>query len=199
MNEKDPHMQQVKKLEAVSESTYKVKENNPSVFWWVILFLFLIAGALVFAGAVLRWQGKSLTSVLPFNKTSIAESTPTPTPEPVANTPTPSIVATPTAIAPTVSTSVKAVLSIQVLNGSGVSGKANQVKEYLQKKGYQNIATGNASSFDYDQTVVMVKAAKSQMDSIVKADLSGSVTVDPMKNTLSIDSPYDIVIIVGKN
>jgi copper homeostasis protein CutC len=54
----------------------------------------------------------------------------------------------------------KQAVRIKVLNGSGVSGKASAVKEILKEKGYQEILTGNADSFDYEKTEVSVKKGK---------------------------------------
>lgn len=91
---------------------------------------------------------------------------------------------------------LKEEIKIKVLNGSGVVGKAGLVKELLKEKGYQEILTGNADSFDYEQTELQVKKSKSSLAEIIKGDLKGYVS-KIIESTLDEDEASDAVIIIG--
>ncbi len=87
-------------------------------------------------------------------------------------------------------------LNIKVLNGSGKRGKASEVKDLLKEKGYQEILTDNADSFDYEQTELQVKKSKSSVASTIKDDLKGNVS-SFKESVLSEDEAADVVIIIG--
>lgn len=85
---------------------------------------------------------------------------------------------TPSIITPTITPTLKPTpsfrkeeLKIQILNGSGVAGKASELKEILIKKGYREIITGNADNYEYKITQFQVKKSKSQAMSMIKEDL----------------------------
>ena len=97
-------------------------------------------------------------------------------------------------------------LKIKVLNGSGTAGKASEVKDLLKEKGYQEILTGNADNFDYEQTELQfmyiiialnekVKSLSSSL-TIIKNDLKDYITKFK-ESTLSEDETADLVIIIG--
>ena len=86
---------------------------------------------------------------------------------------------------------------VKVLNGSGVRGKAAEVKDLLKSKGYEEILTGNADTFDFEKTVVALKK-DSPLQSVIVADLTSAtttITFDTLKDT----DPADMVITFGKD
>ena len=87
-------------------------------------------------------------------------------------------------------------VKIKVLNGSGTSGKATEVKTLLKEKGYQEILTGNAESFDYTKTVLQVKKSQSEISSVLKNDLKDNVS-SLKESTLPETEAADVVIIIG--
>lgn len=112
--------------------------------------------------------------------------------------PTPTIVVSPS---PTPTPKIlvdKPKVRIKVLNGSGVSGKASAVKEILKEKGYQEILTGNADSFDYEKTEVSVKKEKTYLISVIEEDLKKYVSSFKIE-TLSDKEASDIIIVIGKD
>jgi hypothetical protein len=116
-------------------------------------------------------------------KPTIASPTPTPLPSP---TPTPTIAIN------------KETIRIKVLNGSGTPGKASAVKDILKEKGYQEILTGNADNFDYEQTEISVKKEKNNLVPMIKEDLkkyTSSFKITP----LSEKEVSDVIIIIGKD
>ncbi|MBI3619949.1 LytR C-terminal domain-containing protein [Candidatus Roizmanbacteria bacterium] len=112
---------------------------------------------------------------------------PTPTPTP---TPLPSPIPTPTL--------KREDLKIKVLNGSGVGGKATEIKDLLKAKGYGEILTGNADNFDYNQSELQVKKTKADAGILLKKDLKDNVTT--WKETvLAEKEAADAVLIFGAN
>jgi hypothetical protein len=114
---------------------------------------------------------------------SIKTVTPTVTPKPT-NTPTPT---------PSFN---KEELKIKVLNGSGIVGKANEMKSILKEKGYNEIITGNADNFDYKQTEIHIKKEKQQAADILKKDLKDYLSKFTTK-ILDKEEVADIIIILG--
>ncbi len=111
--------------------------------------------------------------------------TPTPTTEPSPTpTPTPAF--------------KKEDLKIKVLNGSGVRGKAGDVKEILKNIGYGEILTDNADNFDYKITQINVKKDKIQAAILIKNDLKDYIS-SPKIGQLSENENADVVIIIGQD
>ncbi len=120
-----------------------------------------------------------------------ASAKPTPTtviPTVVPDTPTPTL-------SPTPAVDRKEV-RIKVLNGSGIKGKASDVKDVLTAKGYVEILTGNADAFDYAQTELQVTEEASESAKILVDDLKDSVS-SPKLTELKKNTAADIIIIVG--
>ncbi len=118
----------------------------------------------------------------------LAQPTPTavpatPTPMPPTPTPTPAI--------------DRAEVRIQVLNGSGIAGKASDVKEFLREQGYEEILTGNASAFDYETTVIQTKEGDETLRDLITDDIASELEGDVEYETLEDDDAADVVIIVG--
>src|SRR3990172_12343766 len=117
---------------------------------------------------------------------------PTPTPTPVSSTPTP----TPSEIMEELDLSE---YSVSLLNGSGVPGEAGNAEELLSELEFADIKTGNAESYDYEQTEVSLKKNLPQgVYSKIEAALSETYNVSLSETTLDEDSTFDIIIIVGQ-
>jgi len=89
-------------------------------------------------------------------------------------------------------------LKVQILNGSGIPGEAGKVEDLLVEAGFEDIATGNAESYDYKDTEVSLKSdiPGGVFDEIDKA-LSEVYTPALSEENLDETSEFDIVIIVG--
>jgi len=89
-------------------------------------------------------------------------------------------------------------LKIKIRNGSGMAGKAAELKTYLLKKGYQEILTDNADRFDYKITEVYSEATKSAIFQSIKSDLTN--VLPNLKNLpLDKDEKFDAIIIIGQD
>ncbi|EKE14121.1 MAG: hypothetical protein ACD_12C00664G0003 [uncultured bacterium] len=108
----------------------------------------------------------------------------TPTEAPPSPTPTPNF--------------KKEEVKIKILNGSGVKGKATEIKEILRKKGYVEILTDNADNFDYTVTEIQVKSDKKQLGEMVKNDLKDYIT-SPKVTVLDDKEASDLVLIFASD
>jgi len=87
---------------------------------------------------------------------------------------------------------------VQVLNGSGTAGEAGVVEGLLEDAGFEGVDTGNADSYDYEDTQVQLKdkTAKAVYTAIEDA-LSDDYNVKK-GDSLNEDSDFDVVVIVGQ-
>jgi hypothetical protein len=103
----------------------------------------------------------------------------------------------PTAVPPTPSPTPnfkREDVKIKILNGSGVKGKATEIKGILMKKGYVEILTDNADNFDYKITEIQVKKDKKQLGEMMKNDLKDYIST-PKITVLDDKEASDLVLI----
>lgn len=91
-------------------------------------------------------------------------------------------------------------LKVQILNGSGVAGEAGKAQSYLEKPGFKEFTTGNASSFNFTDTTVAVKAntPESAFTEAQKALSDYYQNVVKADKALEDSSQYDLVVTIGK-
>ncbi len=192
--------------ERPSYSTYvydKPKKSGNMLRFIIILLVIIGIGGF----GVYSFWGKE-------NKQSIEVTPVVPTPtdfvfptEALTVTLAPSVTATPSAKktpTPTVSSKDtktgldRALLNIQILNGSGVVGAATKMSEILKELGYNISSAGNADTFDYENLTIQVKSTVGTYLPLLKSDLSSSYTIGSTSATLSASSSADAVVIIGK-
>lgn len=88
---------------------------------------------------------------------------------------------------------------IKVLNGSGIKGEAGKVQALLEKAGFIIESTGNASRYDYTNTVIQAKEGvdKAFIDQLEK-DLSKTYKLDK-RVVLKDTETSSVIIIVGSS
>ena len=162
-------------------STYtqqsKAKNNGSK---WVIIFIAL----LILGGAGIFFFTKSAN-----------DATPTPTPSfgvvPIENkeTSTPSATSTPAPIK-------RDEVSIEIQNGTGITGEAKLLQDKLKALGYSDITVGNASSTDNTETTVtFLKTLSQSAQDELKKMLEGFYKTVNVKTSTTQKS--DVVIITG--
>jgi len=77
-------------------------------------------------------------------------------------------------------------------------GKAGDVKTVMKEKGYQDIVTGNADTFDFEITEIAVKKGKEYIGSLVQKELA-DYAKDAKVTVLNEKENADIVVTVGKD
>lgn len=90
-------------------------------------------------------------------------------------------------------------LKIQILNGSGTPGFAGKAKDHLLSLGYENIETGNAGSYDYEETEIAIKESMEGYLDMLKVDLVEKYVVASKTTTLDEDEEYDVIITLGSD
>jgi len=85
---------------------------------------------------------------------------------------------------------------VKILNGSGTPGKAGEVKTVMKDKGYQDIVTANADTFDFKITEIAVKKGNEHLGSLVKTELADYVA-DAKITVLGDKEQADVVVTVG--
>jgi len=149
--------------------------SKKSLFLWALV-LILIAGLI--GGGLMMAKKKSFS--LP-KLTIIPSPSPTPTPTP-----------TPTPMPPN-----RGDITIQILNGGGVSGAASKMKKLLEDKGYKVGDVSNADAYTYDKTELHVKTAKSAYQKLLIDDLKDTYSISTNTAALTDSVSYDGRVIVG--
>lgn len=93
----------------------------------------------------------------------------------------------------------KASISISVLNGSGVKSAANTLAELLVADGFTIKYTGNARSFNYQNTIIYFKTGKDAEANLIKTSLDASHQTEIEESNTVTGNLYDIVVVAGKN
>jgi hypothetical protein len=114
--------------------------------------------------------------------------------------PTPAVTPTPS-VAPKASPSAQLKLSdykMEVLNGSGVAGRASSVKQLLETAGFNGVKTGDADNYNYEDTEVSLKSSvpAGVFDAVSKA-LGTSYKVVKADKLVPETSTYDVIVTVG--
>lgn len=175
--------QEVQTPEVVETTEPVAEETEKTNYLWIIVPTALLVGAL--AGGLITY----------FSGLSSLEGNSVPTPTSVATE------------MPKVDEEVeeeketdefdRSAVKLQVLNGSGVAGLAGKAKTMLEGLGYKSVAVGNASTSDFTDTVISVKASKKELLDFLVKDLSKDYQVSDETETLSASSAYDFVITLG--
>ena len=120
---------------AAVQPEFEGAKNGGGNGWLVVVTVILVAGAAV-AGGVIWWQKSGS------GQAQVAQ--PTPAAEEVLPSPTPSEMLE------------FDKFPVAVLNGSGIKGEGNKVKETLEAAGLVVASVGNADNYDYELTEISV-------------------------------------------
>lgn len=176
-------------LQSNPASTVGFPQNPPkpkskmSVLIFIILGIILLIGAAVFF--ISRSSNQAVASPSPTSFFSVSSPTPIPSPSESA-----SASASPTS-------SDKADISVEILNGTGVPGEAAFLQGQLKSMGFEDIKTANGSS--QSETATTVTFARSVPESIqdeLEAKLKTLYT-EVKVSTSSTLSGIDIRILTG--
>ncbi len=146
---------------------------------WLLIFI----GLLILGGAGIFFFTKS-------GSTPIATPTPTFKTEPIQ---TPSVTSTPVASTAPVK---KDDVSIEIQNGTGITGEAKLLQDKLKVLGYSDITVGNASSTDNtDTTVTFAKTLLQTVQDEIKKELEKTYKTVTVKT--STTQKTDVLVLTG--
>ncbi|MFC1790712.1 LytR C-terminal domain-containing protein [Patescibacteria group bacterium] len=165
--------------------TEPIEEEKPKVYKKLLIIAgaVLVVCGLVVGGVILYRNLRKEEVVEPEPVPVAAEVTPTPTmmPEP---TPAPEL--------------DREDLTVQVLNGSGTPGLAGVAKDFLEGLGYPEVETGNADSYDYEQTEIAIKDSKAAYLALLQEDLEDDYFLSTDSAVLAEEDNFDAVVTIGK-
>lgn len=170
------------------------KKNRTGLIVAIIVLILIAGGAYYFFNSQSKKTQKQVSVTPTVESTIQPTETPTSTP---SGTIKPTNTVTPTTRPTSGAVKVATDLNLQVLNGSGAVGVAGEVRDYLAGKGYKNIETGNADNFDYKNITIKIKTSRQEFLTDIQTTLKDKYTLAD-SGTLSSDSSYDAVVIVGK-
>ncbi len=162
------------------------KKKKPGFFKTFLILLIVLSVIAAIAGGVIYYQ-KNVAEKSPDetqNNENITQEEPSPSPTeaPVTEEVKPDYTE----------------YSLQILNGSGVPGEAGKVKDLLSEYEFHSIITGNASSYDFDKTIISVKdGLPKQVFDDLKEAIEESYEVESSSEKLEESSDFDVVITVG--
>ncbi len=153
----------------------KIEESKPKSKLWIYLLILVIVSGI---GAFVMYNAGLFEFLVPKKPVEVAVPSISPTPE-ITIEPSPVDLTS---------------FSIQVLNGSGVTGEAASIKTLLIDQGFENIDIGNAEA-----TNEGVIRSKIEIPKVV-LDIAENITNDYMMgepDVLTAESEYDLIIVVG--
>ncbi len=89
-------------------------------------------------------------------------------------------------------------IKVQILNGCGVSGIANEFAELLERKKYKVVDVGNAPNWDYEKTVIINRERKERKYIDKFQDLIG-VSSEMVYRIQNDEVESDITLIIGSD
>jgi hypothetical protein len=92
----------------------------------------------------------------------------------------------------------RSTLSVEVQNGSGVTGAAAKGSNVLKSFGYKVSSVGNADNDNFENVTIQVKSTKANFLALLKKDLGFSYTVGSTSADLDSSSTADALVIIGK-
>lgn len=153
-------------------------EKNAKWLW--LLIVLIIFGALVFA---------FVRGVGPFSGFKSQD---------VTQSPTPLIVASPSPLESSPGASVdKKEPAIRILNGSGKTGVAGAVRDFLEARGWRVTALGNTANYNFERTVLRFKEGFGKFEEVLIRDLSDNYSVTVSGELLEATDSADIEVTVG--
>lgn len=171
--------QQVTPPQATSYSVSQTRKKNSNSKWLIVFIVLLILGGIGIYFFTKSASEPVATSTPSFNVTPI-EQNETPTPVP---TKSPAPVK-------------KDEVTIEIKNGTGITGEAKLLSDKLKALGYSDITAGNADTTDNTETTVTFAKSLSQtVQDELKKELEGFYKTVNVKTSSSQKS--DVVIITG--
>ena len=89
------------------------------------------------------------------------------------------------------------VIQVEVRNGAGEAGLAGSVIQYLRRRGFDVVESGNYSSFDVDSTFIVDRVGNPDAARRVAAALG--VSENKIQEDVQSNAYLDVSVVVGKD
>ncbi len=89
------------------------------------------------------------------------------------------------------------IIQVEVLNGCGISGLGERFTDYLRKRNFDVVKTGNYISFDIDETMVIDRIGN--IANANKVGQSLGVKADKVFSHLNDDYFLDVTVVIGRD
>ena len=163
-------------------SIYQESSQGKNAKWLWILIILILIGAVAFA--IFRGIG-------PFGRLKLGGG------EESVVSPTPFEFSSPSPEASPAGQIERSEASVRVLNGSGVTGAAAALKDFLEGRGWTVDNIGNAESDDFTNTVIKFKASFANFQDTLFEDLSSDYSVEVSDESLEATDSADIEVTLG--
>ena len=174
---------------------------NIKFLWTLFVILLMILGwqnfdfiKKLFVKETVSVETSQQATDTPTEQTSETSQAETQTTTPTTQAPTSPITTAPATPVPVAID--KASITIKVLNGNGITGRAATVTSLLTTAGFKVSSTTNAKRFTYATTIVYFHDGKQAEADLVKAALPTYSVTTVMDN--SVTSTTNLVVVVGK-
>ncbi len=88
---------------------------------------------------------------------------------------------------------IPAIGSIEILNGCGRGGAANEVADFLRSKGFDVKSTGNAETWNYPFTMVVSRTK----EMAIAQKVSAALNTDKLIQIRTEEDQYNVSIFIG--
>ncbi|KAA3606963.1 MAG: LytR family transcriptional regulator [Calditrichaeota bacterium] len=88
-------------------------------------------------------------------------------------------------------------IEVQVLNGSGTDGLANECRNYLRTLDYDVVSEGNAEDYNFESTIIIDR--KGKVRNAEKVAYALNVPYDNVIQQINDYLYLDVTIIIGKD
>ena len=164
-----------------------VQEKKNNNLYIMLVFLVIAIGILVF---MYMNQQKERSA----KKTKVVV---TPQVSARRSSPSPSVITGSPEASPSATSLPKATLTFQILNGSTISGQADDIKDSLEKAGYANVATGNSQT-QSSKTLIVYKSRVSPTQITEISNIVSSVVKD-VATQQNEDISVDVLITTSQS
>jgi len=195
--DKEEEKEEVEKDEKDEKEEEKVEPEEKPAFlekeeeeikhvsgWWLVLGIILIIG-LVVGGLFWANRNKEEEPAIVNQEESIPTEIPVPT-------------ATPEPVEP-LTEEEKTEMSVQILNGTGIPGRATIARARLESAGWGEVEVDNADNYDYVESEIQVKPGSGEIFTSLKEDMEEYYQVASGSFELSANSEYDAIVILGED
>lgn len=86
-------------------------------------------------------------------------------------------------------------IRVEVLNGAGIAGLAQRMTDFLRREGFDVIDFGNAETFNYYETVVLVRSEDRTAAKLLAAAVNTTNVVEQKNLFLTLD----VTLIIGRD